>query len=112
MGRKLQLARGAYGLALLLAPQLVLRVLTGGRQGGRVALVTRVLGARNVAQTLFAGPTASPAALYAGVGVDCLHAASMLGLAAIDRRYRGLALRSATSATSWAIAGLRAAKRD
>jgi hypothetical protein len=46
-----------------------------------------------------------------GVAVDVAHAASMVGLAFVDRRYRRAALTDATIAAVFALIGLAAASK-
>ena len=108
--RTLAALRVAWG-AVLISP----RRGPVGHLAGRAALpapraVTRLLAARQIVQgaaTLARPERPGPTM---GVVVDALHAASMVGLAAVDRRQAGWALRSAAAATGWAIAGGAAAR--
>jgi hypothetical protein len=115
------LARAAYGVALLCAPQALI-TLTGDSVGGRPAGasrarpsrracgVARVLGVRHLVQ---AGMTAaalqaqpgSPYPLAGGAAVDALHATTMVGLALVDRGARRVALADAGIELALATAG-------
>jgi hypothetical protein len=106
--------RGACGLAQLAAPGLVAQVLGLPRdQASR--RVTRVLGARHLAQACLTWPAPTTAVLALGTEVDVAHAASMIGLAVIGRRWRRAALASAAVASGFAasagVAAWQAARR-
>jgi hypothetical protein len=93
--------RAGLAVLQLAAPAAVGRAV-GLDPGDRRALVAvRVLGARELAQSATAA-TGSPVLRTAGVAVDGLHAASMIGLAAASPRYRRPALLAAALATAWA----------
>jgi hypothetical protein len=119
------LVRAGYGVALVVAPQALIKLtgdaVTGqspGQRGGaararpgrRACGVARVLGVRHLVQ---AGVTAvalradpgSPYALAGGAAVDALHAGTMVGLAAVDRRARRVALADAGVELALATAG-------
>ncbi len=102
-------ARAVYGAALL-----------GARLDARAAMVARVLGVRELVQAGLTGTHPGRRRLLAGVGVDALHGATMIGLgsAAIggDRlrvtpAHRRLARGNARTAALWAGLGLLAARR-
>jgi hypothetical protein len=96
--RWIELARAAWGAALLLAPRQV-------RVDDRSLLVARILGARHLSQAVLSGVDPSPEVLAMGVWVDCAHATTALALAAVDRsRARG-GLTDAGVAAVWAAAG-------
>jgi hypothetical protein len=80
-------ARIGWGSALLAAPDLVFRLLGDADDNRRARRILRLLGARHLLQAAaewrFAGP-----ARRAGVAVDSLHAASDIGFAVIDQRWR------------------------
>lgn len=85
--KPLEVIRAAYGLCELLAPDFVSGRLLGEAPDGQVRLVIRILGARHLVQaalTARAGRTAH----RVGGCVDAVHAASMIGLAALDGRHR------------------------
>lgn len=90
---------GGLGAYLLARPDRLAEAVAGGRPVPP-SLVVRVLGLRSLLQgsTLVAIPTRPLLALAAGV--DGLHAASMVLLAAVDHRYRRSALASAAVATA------------
>lgn len=88
-GVGLEVARALYGVSLLRGPSALDRVL-----GGRM-LVQGVATAVKGGDELAHG---------AGGGVDALHALSMVGLAAVSRRWRRRALVSAAVATGFAVA--------
>lgn len=119
----LVLARGAYGMALCIAPGALMGVAGGPPPSRRTRTVARLLGARHLVQAAItaaalAGPTppgielaasalrgARPggAVLLLGAEVDLLHAASMAGLAVLAPRRRRIGL-----ADSLIAAGLAA----
>lgn len=70
-------------------------------------LVTRVLGARQLTHGLPSGLRPGPGVLAVGVWVDTLHAATAVGLAALDRRRAGPALADAGIAATFAVLGRR-----
>jgi hypothetical protein len=88
-GIGLEVARAGYGVSLLRRRSTMDRVL-----GGRL-LVQGALTVVRGGDELTHG---------AGAGVDVLHAASMVGLAAVSRRWRRRALVSAAVATAFAVA--------
>ena len=110
------LARAGYGVALLVAPQALIKLtgdpVTGqpagasrARPSRRACGVARVLGARHLMQAgltavaLRAGPGRSYYALAGGAAVDALHATTMVGLALVDRGRGGW--RWPTRRSSW-----------
>jgi hypothetical protein len=115
------LVRAGYGVALLCAPQALIKLtgdpVTGqpagaaqSRPSRRACGVGRVLGVRHLVQ---AGLTAvalraepgSPVALGLGAGVDVLHASTMVGLALVDRGARRVALADTGIELTLATAG-------
>ena len=97
-------AHAAHGGALLLRPAAVAWRVDGDADGRSVAVV-RVLGARHLAQGLAGLVATRRVAALLGAGVDGLHAASMVGLAVLDRRHRRGAAASALVALAFALAG-------
>lgn len=95
-------ARAAYGVVQLAAPD----VLAGQRLDRRARQVTRVLGARQLAQACLSGSAPTPAVLALGAEIDALHAASMICLAMLSKRWRPAALGSAAAAAGFAAGGL------
>lgn len=103
----LQPVRACYGGALLFAPARVIRMVTGRPASPRACGVARVLGARHLIQavvTIAADSSAESVGL--GALVDLAHAASMAGLALVDRGVRRLTLSDALVETMFATAGL------
>jgi hypothetical protein len=116
------LVRAGYGVALVVAPQVLIQ-LTGdpgtgqpagvsrARPGGRACGVARVLGARHLIQaglTAVALRAAEPdpsLPLGLGAAVDVLHATTMVGLAAVDRGARRVALADTGVEMALAVAG-------
>jgi hypothetical protein len=103
-------ARACYGGVLLLAPGPVIRLCTRHPASSRAQNVARVLGARHLVQAaLTTGTPPGTARLGIGAVVDLTHAASMVGLALIDRTVRRATLADAAIETLLAGAGLTAA---
>ena len=112
------LVRAGYGVGLVCAPG-VLITLTGQRAGAdrprpsrRACGVARVLGVRHLVQAgltaaaLRAAEADSSLPLGLGAGVDVLHATTMVGLAAVDRGARRVALADTGVELALAAAGL------
>lgn len=74
-------------------------------------MVARVLGGRQVVQSLLTGRSPTVSALTIGVAVDMAHAASMVTLAAVDSGRRRAARIDAAVAVGFAAAGLTLAMR-
>jgi hypothetical protein len=107
LGQVLPATRACYGGLLLLAPGPVIRLGTGGPASPRAQNVTRVLGVRHLVQAaLTAGAPPGTARLGIGAAVDLAHAASMIGLALLDRTVRRATLVDAAIETLLAGAGL------
>jgi hypothetical protein len=107
VGRAGMVARAAWGAGCLAAPATVGRALGLAPADRRARLLLRLLGARDLGQAVLAATAPPPALLRAGAGLDALHAASMLALAAVSPHYRRPALTSAAIATGWTVASLR-----
>jgi hypothetical protein len=107
----LQAIRAGYGGVLLIVPGPVIRMATGRPASRRACAVARVLGARHLLQAALT--TAAPSradALGAGAAVDLVHAASMAALALADRQVRRLTLSDALIESTFAAAGVSAAR--
>jgi hypothetical protein len=76
----LELVRGGYGALQLAAPGMVARALLNRRLDTRARTLSRVLGARQLAQALASGGSPSCPVLALGVEVDLLHGGSMVAL--------------------------------
>ncbi|UZJ26005.1 hypothetical protein RHODO2019_06120 [Rhodococcus antarcticus] len=101
----LQVVRAGWGLLQLAAPGLVADRILRKPLDHRAEVVARVLAARQVLQAGLLMRSPTPAVLGVGAGVDGLHAASMLALAAVDTRRRPAALLDAAIAAAFAVAG-------
>ncbi|MFC7529154.1 hypothetical protein [Actinoplanes sp. GCM10030250] len=103
--RSAAVVRTGWGLALLIAPEVLLRM--GGRATAPPVAVTvaRVLGTRQLVQAVVT--TALPAGRVAGVSaaVDAMHAATGAVLAVMSARWRPVALVDMTVAAGLAAAG-------
>jgi hypothetical protein len=99
-----------YGSALVLAPDALLGELHAGAVDRRARTFARVLGARQVIEAMLVGPGASPRRIRLGAAVDGVHALTMVTLAAVDPRRRGLAGANALVATALALLGLEEAR--
>ncbi len=104
--------RAGVGVVRLLFPNSVIPGLVPIPPSSHGRLVVRALGVRQIAQAIFTSRDPDAAILRLGAVVDVTHAASMIGLAFIDRRYRRAALADASVAAVFALAGLVAASRS
>ena len=115
------LVRAGYGVALLAAPEALIKLtgdpVTGqapgerARPSRRACGVARVLGVRHLVQAgltaaaLRAGPGRTYYAVAGGAAVDALHATTMMGLALADRGARRVALADTGAELALATAG-------
>jgi hypothetical protein len=107
----LQAVRAGYGGALLIIPGPLIRLATGRPAGPRARTVARVLGARHLLQAaLTTGAASSAGSLGVGAAVDLAHAASMATLGLADRQVRRLTLSDALIESTFAAAGVSAAR--
>ncbi len=104
----LQLTRGALGVAYFTAPGQTAALMGAGKTGTAIR-VTRILGARHIAQALATGVHPPGTVLALGAEADATHAATMLALGMISPRWRRPAMRDALIAAALAGAGLAAA---
>lgn len=109
--RALEVVRAAWGLLQLAAPGLVADRILPVPLDHRAEVVARILGARQILQAGLLLRAPGPVALSVGAGVDGLHAASMLALAACNPRRRPPALLDATIAAGFAVSGAVGARR-
>lgn len=105
--RRIEVGRAAWGLALLLAPRLVLERVHRVQVDSRSLAVARVLGARQLAQAALSGIRPTPEILAVGVWVDTAHAITGGGLAVMDRSRARAAVTDMAVAGAWAILGYR-----
>jgi hypothetical protein len=101
-------ARALYGMALLLVPRRALGI-RGDALDSRARAFALVLGARNLLEAAILRRHPQRGFALGGAAVDAAHAASMVLLAALDRRRRRLALTSALIAGAFAALGVRCA---
>lgn len=106
-----QTVRAGWGLLQLTAPGLVADRLLTTPLDHRATVVARVLAARQIVQAGLLVRYPGPTALALGAGVDGLHAASMVALAAVDARRRRAALLDAAIAATFALTGAIGARR-
>jgi len=111
----ISLVRAALGTVYVFVPQWVPGLL-GVQVDRRARVVVRILGARYLIQAGLVSRAVSraPSTPYApaiGAAVDGVHAASMVTLAAADRRRRRLALADAGIAAAFGAAGWRRAHK-
>ncbi|MFF5111295.1 SDR family oxidoreductase [Streptosporangium sp. NPDC000509] len=109
--RAIEVTRAVWGLALLLAPSQVLRVL-GGRRSRGAKVVARLLGARQLGQAAWSGLRPSRSVLAGGAVIDLVHAGTAVALGVVDGRWRHVALSDAGVALAWSLAGLRDSGRS
>ena len=105
----LQLARAVLGVACLTVPSRTAALMGAGKTGTAIR-VARILGARHIAQGLATGVHPPGTVLALGAEADATHAATMLALGMISRRWRRPAMRDALIAAALAGAGLAAAR--
>lgn len=101
-----------WGTALLVAPGAVL-TLTTGRDATSLRparVVLRLLGARHLLQAGVEMRWPSPRVLALAATVDGVHAATGVGFAALDRRWRAAGLLDAAIAVGFCLATARSAR--
>ena len=103
--------RAGYGMIQLAVPGYSAEQQLGGPLDPTTLRVVRVLGARQVAQAGLVLAFPAEPLLGLGVGVDALHALSMVPLALATPRWRRPALVSGLMAAAFAAAGVLAARR-
>ncbi len=107
--RLLEAVRAGWGGLELVNPGAAAR-LCGIRLDHRAGVVGRVLGARQLVQALVTVAVPTTAVRRLGVGVDALHAVSMVALAGVDSRRRRTAVTEAVIAATFAVSGVLAAE--
>jgi hypothetical protein len=103
--------RATYGAVQLATPAYSAERLLGGPLDPATLRVVRVLGGRQLVQAGLALAFPSEPLLGLGVGVDAMHALSMVPVAAATPRWRRPALVSGLTAAAFAAAGVLAARR-
>jgi hypothetical protein len=104
-------ARALYGGVLVLAPHRALGV-GGGALDGRLRMFAALLGARNLAEAAILSRHPTRRWTLAGATVDAAHTATMMVLAALDRRWRRVAVVSGLFAAAFTALGLTALPRS
>ncbi len=97
--------RVTWGTALLVAPGQILRLMGGADEGRGPRRVMRILGARHLAEAA-AERRFGGTAREIGVGVDLIHAASDVGFAWLNARWRRAALTDAAVTAGFAVLGV------
>ncbi len=110
--RTTAVVRALYGVFLLVAPNRMIRTVTGESGGRAAAIVCRLLGARHLVQALTIERAGTRGWLLLGVVLDSAHALTMVVVAVLSTKYRRLAGYNAAVASGWILNGLRTAKRD
>lgn len=103
--RFIEFVRGFWGAALLAAPRFVLSRVHGVNVDRKAIVVTRILGARHLAQATLSGINPSPEVIATGTWVDGVHSLTAFGLAAVDPRRARPGLADAIIAAAWALFG-------
>ncbi len=105
--------RALWGALLVLEPARVLQTVSHQRADRGAVLFARVLGARHIAQAAVSGSRrgSSRRWVVAGAALDATHASTMLALALLAPDRRRLALINVATATAFALAGVREARR-
>ena len=105
--RAIEIVRAAWGAALLIAPRQMLERVNHVHVDPASVVVARILGARQLTQSILSGVSPSPEILAMGVWVDAAHALSALGLAGVDRTRARAGLTDGAVAAVWAVLGYR-----
>jgi hypothetical protein len=103
--------RAGYGAVQLAVPGYSAEQRLGGPLDPTTLRVVRVLGTRQLVQAGLALAFPAEPLLGLGVGVDALHALSMVPVAAAAPRWRRPALVSGLMAAAFAAAGVLTARR-
>lgn len=110
--RRFELVRAAWGLSCLLAPKPILHAAGSNHPDQRAVVVTRILGARHLAQGAISGLAPTQRVLLLGGIVDLIHSATAQLLGVLDPPRRRLALLDGAIAATWGVAGLRDRNRE
>jgi len=105
------LVRAGYGVLLASAPDTVTHRYSGHPADRRARVVAPILGVRHLTQAVLTLGTPGPLVLALGVEADLAHAASMLGLAAVNRPRRRATMIDRVGAGCFALAGALLARR-
>ncbi len=96
--------RVIWGVVLLVTPGRALALLGGADDGHLARGVMRILGARHLLEAVAERRYGRRVRAIAAA-VDGVHAASAVGFAVVDRRWRRAALADAAVATAFAVMG-------
>lgn len=102
-----ELARAAWGIALLLAPRHVLRRIHHGPVDGPSVQVLRVLGVRHLLQAALVSQRPTPRVLLAASAVDLSHCLSAVPVALVGGRYARAGAVETVVAGAWTLAEVR-----
>ena len=105
------MAEGCWGCALLCLTRPLLRSLAGEPADRQVIEIARLLGARQLLQSLITARRPTRRILQLSAAVDAVHATTMVAAAAADAGPRRLTVASATMAAAFAAAGLAQSRR-
>lgn len=105
--RQIELLRGTWGAALLIAPRQVMASVHHLKDDTKSVVIARILGGRQLVQAALSGLRPSPEVLAMGVWVDAVHALTALGLAVADHSRARAGLTDTAVAGLWAGAGYR-----
>ncbi len=103
--RPVAVLRGIWGAALITVPGRILTRVHHGPAGGVDVAVARALGARHLVQAAVTATSAGRELLLLGALADLAHAASAVGLAAVDPSRRRAGLTETAIAAGFALAG-------
>jgi hypothetical protein len=109
--RRLQLTRASYGVALVMAPGLVIYLATGRFPSRRARRMAQLLGTRHLLQAAVTAFVPVPDVFALGAEVDAAHAGSMLMLAPAGGTAWRAALLDALAEAVFAAAGRGWAQR-
>ncbi len=93
--------RALYGVLLLIAPNRMIRTVTGEPGGRAAVIVCRLLGARHLLQALTVERACTRGWLLVGVVLDSTHALTMVIVAALSPNHRRVATLNAAVAVCW-----------
>lgn len=110
--RTTAIVRAFYGVALLTAPDWVIRTVTGESRSRVAVIVCRLLGVRHLVQALTVERSGTRGWLLLGVVLDSAHALTMVVVAALSPNYRRLAVCNTAVAGCWILVGRRTANEN
>jgi hypothetical protein len=105
-GTVLNVLRATWGVVLLAVPGRVLSAFERTEHTHAQRVVARILGARNVIQAAVVTVVGGRSIRREGAVVDGIHVVTCLGMAAVSRKWRRLALTDAAIAAGLCAAGV------